>query len=146
MKLSLDLFISNLTLLSAVIGVVMVIVLASPIGKSMMPLRGAVTSAFVSADCSFCQVERREHSESPCRGRHLSLEESDARHVATARTDGGAGSTRFLRRVSSICPAKSGRALRRPVRTVSRLPSSSSQTMSETFAVSRGRFPFPLCC
>ena len=64
----------------------------------------------VSADCPFCQVERREHSEHPCRGRRLSLEEADAGHVPAARTDGEAGTTRFLRRVSSNCPAKTGRA------------------------------------
>ena len=69
-----------------------------------------VSSAVVSADCSFCQVERREHSEHPCRGWRPSLEEADAGHVPAARTDGEAGTTRFLRRVSSNCPAKTGRA------------------------------------
>ena len=67
---------------------------------------------------SFCQAARNAGwfttsgiscSERPCRAVPASLEESPVRHVASAETDGKAGTTRRHRGVL-LCPRCSGRA------------------------------------
>ena len=108
--LSLSFFNNNIRLPRAVIAVMSVITaMAASTCKSMSPSRGADYSDFLSADCSFCTVERGSRSEDPCRGCLVSLEEGQGSHVGAVKSDGVAGTSRAKREVPRG-PRRSGRA------------------------------------
>ena len=103
-------FFKNIRFPRAVIAVMSVITaMAASTCKSMSPSRGADSSDFLSADCSFCTVGRGSRSEDPCRGCLVSLEEGQGSHVRAVKSDGVAGTSRAKREVPRG-PRRSGRA------------------------------------